>query len=132
MKLFHGSDQAVARPRLMGQTRGLDFGPGFYTTSNQGQAESFSRSVARRAGRGTPSVAEYEFDQVLAAVLGTLRFRGADDAWLGFVLANRGGAGTVHTHDLIIGPVANDDVFSTLQATRPGSSRGPKPSRRSG
>ncbi|MDR1185960.1 MAG: DUF3990 domain-containing protein [Bifidobacteriaceae bacterium] len=52
MRLFHGSDLAVARPRLIDQTRGLDFGPGFYTTSNPGQAESFARSVARRSGAG--------------------------------------------------------------------------------
>ena len=42
MQLYHGSDIAIEIPRLIGQTRGLDFGAGFYLTSSQLQAERFS------------------------------------------------------------------------------------------
>ena len=32
MKLFHGSNIGVTKPRLVDQMRGLDFGLGFYFT----------------------------------------------------------------------------------------------------
>jgi hypothetical protein len=38
MKLYHGSNQAVEKPQIIATVRGLDFGRGFYTTSNHEQA----------------------------------------------------------------------------------------------
>ncbi|WP_347709018.1 DUF3990 domain-containing protein [Enterococcus cecorum] len=35
MLLYHGSNLVVSSPRLVEQNRFLDFGPGFYTTSNK-------------------------------------------------------------------------------------------------
>lgn len=40
--LYHGSNMVVEQPRLIGQARGLDFGAGFYTTTNEAQAKRFS------------------------------------------------------------------------------------------
>ncbi|MDR1579411.1 MAG: DUF3990 domain-containing protein [Synergistaceae bacterium] len=40
MRLYHGSNTAIENPRLIGQTRGLDFGEGFYLTSSQLQVGS--------------------------------------------------------------------------------------------
>jgi hypothetical protein len=33
--MYHGSNVAVERPKLVPQTRFLDFGKGFYTTENK-------------------------------------------------------------------------------------------------
>ena len=45
----------------------------------------------------------------------TLRFDGPDEAWLAFVVHNRRkGRDSACRADLIIGPVANDDVFQTV------------------
>ena len=41
---------------------GLDFGAGFYLTTNEEQAVRFSDIVFRRRGNGTPIVSIYEFD----------------------------------------------------------------------
>jgi hypothetical protein len=38
MLLYHGSNVAVEKPRLIEQTRGFDFGAGFYLTTNEFQA----------------------------------------------------------------------------------------------
>jgi hypothetical protein len=35
MRLYHRSNVAIEIPRLIGQTRGRDFGAGFYLTSHQ-------------------------------------------------------------------------------------------------
>lgn len=42
MILYHGSDVIVENPRLIEQTRTLDFEAGFYTTTNKEQAISFA------------------------------------------------------------------------------------------
>lgn len=34
MLLYHGSNLAVERPRLLARTRALDFGVGFYLTTD--------------------------------------------------------------------------------------------------
>jgi hypothetical protein len=120
MKLYHGSNTIVERPRLVRQTRGLDFGAGFYTTSNPIQAENFSRSVLLRTGAGERRVSEYDFDESAFKGLSVLRFDAADEAWLEFVIQNRSNTYSGNPYDLIIGPVANDDVFSTIQAFESG------------
>lgn len=53
MTLFHGSNTAVERPRLIEQNRFLDFGFGFYTTTNRAQAETLLKKW-RCAGAGDP------------------------------------------------------------------------------
>jgi len=43
-----------------------------------------------------------------------LRFEGATKEWLDFVVNNRRGI-TTNTYDLIMGPVANDRLYTTIQ-----------------
>ena len=41
MFLYHGSNLTVSEPRLVEQNRFLDFGYGFYTTTNKAKALSY-------------------------------------------------------------------------------------------
>jgi hypothetical protein len=43
MLLYHGSNLEVPEPRLINQTRGLDYGAGFYLTTGVEQAKRFIR-----------------------------------------------------------------------------------------
>ncbi|MBQ7184417.1 MAG: DUF3990 domain-containing protein [Clostridia bacterium] len=43
MILYHGSNVAVKEPHLIKAQRNLDFGNGFYTTSDFQQAESWAK-----------------------------------------------------------------------------------------
>ena len=43
-----------------------------------------------------------------------LRFETPDEAWLDFVSENRSGNYDGEAYDLIYGPVANDDVYTTF------------------
>ncbi len=45
MKIYHGSNMIVEHPALVPQNRFLDFGYGFYTTTNPVQARSFAGKV---------------------------------------------------------------------------------------
>lgn len=115
MILFHGSNVVVDEPKLIPQNRYLDFGFGFYTTTNKTQAIGFAEKVYRRRGEGQKTVSIYEIDEEKAfADCSLLRFDTPDEAWLDFVSANRSGAYFGQRYDLIYGPVANDDVYTTF------------------
>jgi hypothetical protein len=117
MLLYHGSNILVKEPKLIAQTRGLDFGAGFYVTSDLEQAIQFSRSVARRRKSGSPTVTVYEFDEEgTNGKIDVLRFSKADVVWLEFVKENRLMTYVGKRYDLIIGPVANDDVLPSILA----------------
>ena len=115
MILYHGSNMVVKNPRLIEQNRFLDFGYGFYTTTNKIQAENFAKKVVVRRG-GTPTVNVYEMDDNIGSeLLKIKRFNAPDEEWLDFVCAHRNGTYDKEQYDLIIGAVANDDVYRTLQ-----------------
>jgi hypothetical protein len=115
MTLYHGSVVAVENPNLNLSRKNLDFGTGFYTTANKDQAENFTKKIMVRKLPKTQSVSVYNFDSDAAEfVLDILQFSAPDRLWLDFVHQNRMGIYTGKTYDLVIGPVANDDVFATL------------------
>lgn len=115
MIVYHGSNVIVDVPKRLPQNRYLDFGFGFYTTTNKTQAIGFAEKVYRRRGEGQKTVSVYEMDEKEAfADCSLLRFELPDEAWLDFVSANRSGAYTGPAYDLIYGPVANDDVYTTF------------------
>ena len=115
MILYHGSNTIVKEPKLVEQNRFLDFGYGFYTTTNIAQAENFAKKVVVRRGR-KPIVNMYEYDETIQnTLLKVKRFSAPDESWLDFVSAHRNGTFKGEQFDIIIGAVANDDVYRTLQ-----------------
>jgi hypothetical protein len=115
--LYHGSNVAVEKPRLIEQTRGLDFGKGFYLTTSETQALRFSEIVVNRRKDGKPTVSAYEFDMDNASkTLDILRFAKANAEWLRFVTHNRLKTYQGDNYDMVIGAVANDTVMPTIQA----------------
>ena len=115
MILYHGTNVIIEKPHPVEQNRYLDFGFGFYTTSNLEQAKNFALKVVKRKG-GKPIVNVYEFDEERAGeAVGYKRFVSPDDEWLDFVSDNRNGVYKGANYGIIIGPVANDDVYTTLQ-----------------
>jgi hypothetical protein len=115
MKLYHGSNVIVQTPEIRIANRFLDFGYGFYTTTNKEQAIDFAENIAKRNPSYTPFVSIYEFDK--DAVFPTqkvLKFDRPDGDWLDFVAANRSGVYQGQEYGIIFGPVADDDVYLTL------------------
>ena len=116
MTLFHGSDVAVHEPKILPPSRLLDFGEGFYTTSSYEQAKSWARRVRMRRNSKSQIISVYEFDMPEAAkALKIVQFYSPDPQWLRFVTACRSGKETVQSYDIAIGPVANDNVYATIQ-----------------
>lgn len=115
MILYHGSNLVISEPKLIRQNRFLDFGFGFYTTTNKEQAISFADKVTKRRKNGHRAVSIYEIDENTAfSACSLLRFDGPEEAWLDFVSDNRSGNYEGKVYDFIFGPVANDDVYRTF------------------
>ena len=114
MILYHGSNVQVPEPRLLKIQRDLDFGKGFYTTSDYEQAKSWALRTVRIRNAGSALVSCYEIDDNALSKLNVLRFAKADLAWLEFVAANRKGTVLQNEYDLVIGPVANDQTYPTI------------------
>lgn len=115
MILYHGSNVVVSTPQLIYQNRFLDFGFGFYTTTNKKQAIGFADKVYKRKKEGGRIVNIYEIDEKKAfSECSLLHFKTANEEWLNFVSDNRNGKYEGKTYDLIFGPVADDDVYTTF------------------
>lgn len=121
MIVYHGSNIEVKEPRILKPNRELDFGNGFYTTTNLDQAVAFAKRVTVNRGNGAATVSVYEIDENAAFPLcQVIKFDGVCDAWLDFVCDNRDGSYSGPIYDLAFGPVANDDVYRTLYLYRSG------------
>ena len=122
MIIYHGSNLVVERPKLIAQNRYLDFGYGFYTTTNKVQAISFADKVYKRKNEGSRQVSIYEIDEEkLFTECSVLRFDAPNEAWLDFVAENRSGNYEGEDYDVVYGPVANDDVYTTFTLYQSGA-----------
>ena len=115
MIIYHGSIIPVETPKILKPERMLDFGEGFYTTSNREQAERWSHRVAAKRNTNVRVITEYEFDSEDAQKeLTVISFDTPNDEWLEFVCNNRSGRVQQDPYDIAIGPVANDQVYATV------------------
>ncbi len=105
MTVYHGGYEPVVHPEIRSGKFTKDFGPGFYCTVIREQAVRW----ARRFQTGTASV----FDLRLRPGLRTLEFPTMTEEWLDFIVACR--SGVPHDHDLVIGPMADDQIYNYIQ-----------------
>lgn len=112
MKIFHGSLEIVESPEIRKPNRTLDYGAGFYTTTDLDQAKLWVMRYKGKATVGYVNVYEIDMDKVRAS--NTLWFDGPSDEWIDFVDKNRNHRGFTHDYDYVYGPVANDRVYAAF------------------
>ena len=116
MILYHGSLEAIVNPDLSFSRENTDFGKGFYTTTIKSQAESWTNRFKRRFGYGTLSI--YELDEAaLRKNASILEFETYSIKWLEYIAKCRldeSAETPALNYDLVIGGIANDDVYNTL------------------
>jgi hypothetical protein len=114
MLLYHGGTEIIERPEVRSANRPVDFGDGFYTTSDFKQASNFAKLRAdfRKLDFGIVNI--YEIDEKLFADFAVLKFEEPNEEWFDFVIDCRRGGKLFEKYALIIGPVANDRVFRVL------------------
>ena len=122
MILYHGSYKVIEKPDLSFSRLRTDFGKGFYLTPLKAQAVSWSQRFLH--GHSMAAVSLYEFlpkpddklpPDVKVLEFDTHNFDTHNIEWLNFITACRLGRPVDSEFDLIIGGVANDKVFDTLQ-----------------
>ena len=112
MIVYHGSFMAVEAPDLEHSRENVDFGKAFYVTPIYTQAVNWSWKFKRRGESGV--VSHYKFDETAYKALKVLKFDDYSEDWLDFILSCRKGLDTTD-YDLVIGGVANDRVFNTVE-----------------
>lgn len=112
MILYHGTTEIIKKPLVSNSKKYLDFGRGFYLTIYREQAEKWALRKAVRQGK-KPVVNVYELlEEYMSS--NVLNFENEDEKWLDFVCQCRKGNEIYKNYDIIIGNVANDDVFKTV------------------
>ena len=112
MKVYHGSYVAVPHPDIMHSRENVDFGKGFYTTPIYDQAEQWAKRFRKQNKTGI--VSEYYFDESSLSDVKVLTFESYSEEWLDFILQCRTCKDTTD-YDIVIGGVANDRVFNTVE-----------------
>ena len=112
MTLYHGSFLEIAKPDLVHSRPNVDFGRGFYVTPLYEQAAKWCGKFIRRGKDGI--VSRYEYDESRESELKTLKFDSYSEEWLDFILDCRSGKDSTD-YDLVVGGVANDKVFNTVE-----------------
>lgn len=110
MEVYHTSNQCVSCPDTAHSRKELDFGPGFYFTTIRHQAEVYAFRFLRRNEPAWLNV--YEFSEEWTDWKVKL-FKHYDEEWLDFVMTCRNGE-VVGDFDLIVGGIADDKVFDTI------------------
>lgn len=122
MKLYHGSTTVVKKPHVHRGRKTTDFGQGFYLTTSYEQAERWAVLKQKRDNAKKAIVSIYEFDETLLndATYSVLHYKGPSQEWLDFVVRNRKGF-DLHQYDYVMGPVANDQLYTTISLYEEGS-----------
>ena len=120
MRLYHGSNTKFDDVDFSKCRPYKDFGKGFYTTEIREQAKKMAKRVSRIYG-GRPYVAEYELDESVFndEKIKVKIFEKPTKEWALFVINNRSrdfrpeidnNNNVDNKYDLVVGPVANDDL----------------------
>ncbi len=114
MILYHGSNMEVREPKLLASKRLLDFGTGFYLTSDYSQAKKWAVRTTARREEGAPVISVFSFEETEIEKLKTLTFENANKEWLRYISMNRTDKSAGDSYDIVIGPVANDQAIRTV------------------
>jgi len=118
MKVYHGSIFIVKKPNLEILNNKTDFGKGFYTTTDIEQAKKWSKIKKKRLEKNDSTAEINQYVNVYEFTrndnLHILNFDEATEEWLKFVFKNRQSDELVHQYDIVIGPVANDNLYQVL------------------
>ncbi|MCQ2244747.1 MAG: DUF3990 domain-containing protein [Bacteroidaceae bacterium] len=112
MKIYHGSLEIVEHPEIRKPNRTLDYGEGFYTTTDYKQAKDWVMRHKRKHNLGYVNI--YEVDMQEIRRQNTLWFDTPTEEWIDFVDSNRNKTWFTHNYDFVYGPVANDRVYAAF------------------
>ena len=114
MVLFHGSNIVVREPKILKSQRYLDFGAGFYMTSDFEQARKWAVRTAARREEGVATISVFELSDDYVDRVKVRTFARPDRDWLRYITVHRTGNPPADDYDIVVGPVANDQAIRTV------------------
>ena len=116
MKIYHGGFTEISEPKILKPSHAMDFGTGFYTTTSFDQAKKWSLIKKDRFNYAKSVVSSFEMDNSIFKTpeLKSKVFHKADEEWLDFVMSNRQDIHFYYDYDVVMGAVANDNVYASL------------------
>ncbi|MCR5720659.1 MAG: DUF3990 domain-containing protein [Lachnospiraceae bacterium] len=112
MIVYHGSCIEVVTPDIVHSRKTVDFGRGFYVTPIYDQAKKWSEKFKTHGKQAI--VSKYLFNENAFEEMKTLKFDSYSEEWLDFILNCRLGK-DITDYDIVVGGVANDKVFNTVE-----------------
>lgn len=112
--LYHGSNINFNLPDLQYAKSACDFGRGFYLTPNKKKAENAARWRSKKSG-GNPVLHVFKFNILASRFIQERKFDGVCKEWAEDIAAYRLGLPRPEV-DLLIGPVADDEVYNYTQS----------------
>lgn len=113
MKLYHGSNVIIENPNLEAGRKNIDFGQGFYLTTEK----SLAKKWACGRHNDSPHISEY----YLGLQNLTIYCFGYNQIWLDYVICNRlerelpESLGFLEDVDVLLGPVVDDKLFKIIE-----------------
>lgn len=92
----------------------MDFGTGFYLTSDYKQAQRWAVRTTNRRQEGKPAISVFSIENKEFEKFQLLIFEAANKEWLEYVAKHRTDKFTEDIYDIVIGPVANDQAIRTV------------------
>ena len=125
MILYHGSNMEIGNVDISKCKPFKDFGCGFYTSPIREQAAAMAKRTVRIFKEGKPCITEFSFDDVYLcnSDINIRRFNEPSKEWAKFVINNRNqkytkiqslDCNTDCKYDIVVGPVANDDITALM------------------
>ena len=122
MILYHGSNVEIDEIDLNKCKKYKDFGQGFYCKTIKQQAKFMALRTTKREKKGEPCVSKFELDEKIFEDedVKIKKFEKPSKEWAEFILNNRDKnfkdisslkCNFDNKYDLVIGPVADDDII---------------------
>lgn len=112
MIIYHGSYMEIVRPDIVHSRENVDFGCGFYTTPLLEQAQKWCRKFKDKKKSAVVSI--YSLNEDAFKKCKVLKFDSYSEEWLDFILKCRREEDK-SDYDIVMGGVANDKVFNTVE-----------------
>lgn len=114
MILYHGSYCHIDKPHISFSREDLDFGKGFYVTVIQEQAINWTDRFKRRGHKAYLNIYSLRLEDINNRYK-VKEFLSYDMEWLDFILDSRNGSKDYLKYDVIIGGIADDKVYNTIE-----------------
>ncbi len=114
MIVYHGSYCEVKSPNIEFSRNALDFGKGFYVTNIKEQAINWASKFKLRGKKSYINIYNLDLDEIKNGYK-IKEYLTYSEEWLDFILECRNGSTIYLENDVIIGGIADDRVYNTLE-----------------